>query len=127
MPVLPQSAVISVTTCVAQDLEPIYLVTGPTSSVVTTDDRLAQHAVAKGCVDAAVDFLTEIEESMWNGSRDLNLIDRSGDCWDDISGEVLDRDSVLKARLEEVEDVRKHEVYEVVPVEQSGNAQVKDQ
>ena len=38
--------------------------------------------------------------------------------WDDTTGEELDPELVRQARIEEMEEVRKHEVYEKVPIQE---------
>ena len=38
--------------------------------------------------------------------------------WDDISGEPLSTERVIRARLEEIEEFRKREVYDKVPIRQ---------
>ena len=38
--------------------------------------------------------------------------------WDDMSGEPLDSEMVRKARQEEMEEFRKHQVYVKVPIQE---------
>ena len=71
-------------------------------------EELQAHVDSKGPLRGAIEYLSEVEGSIWSGKGEVNLIDRSGNCWDDISGELLDRSAVLKARMEEVEEIRKH-------------------
>ena len=49
--------------------------------------------------------------------QELNSI-REGKCWDDAKGGWLDPTFVRKAREEEVQYVKKHAVYEEVPMSQ---------
>ena len=60
LPMLPQGLASDRAKQVIQELDNIHLVTGPTRSAIITDERLAQHAVRREVVDAAVNFLTEI-------------------------------------------------------------------
>lgn len=103
---------------VVNQLSDAHLVSSGDHQSIVSDYRLAQHAYDQDPVEASICFLEEAGDSMWDGDRDLNIIDRTGDCWDDTSGDSLDRDSVIKARLEEIAEVKKHGVYRKVSIEQ---------
>ena len=49
-----------------------------------------------------------VEDNQWEGTE--------GMAWDDVSGKVLDKDMVRKARQEEIDEYHKHEVYTKVEV-----------
>ena len=48
----------------------------------------------------------------------IGYIDANGEYWDEVSGEKLDKEGVIRARKEEMEELCKHEVYEKVPIKE---------
>ena len=48
----------------------------------------------------------------------IMYMDWSGECWDEVSGESLDKEGVKKAIYEEMLKLRKHDVYIFVPEEE---------
>ena len=55
----------------------------------------------------------EEEDRNWIG-----YLDWDGKYKDEVSGEVLTEEGVIKARKEEMEEIRKHGVYVKVPIEE---------
>ena len=66
------------------------------------------HRIINRC-DRYVSFVSE--ESTWEGT--------DGMAWDDVSGKILDKDMVQKARQEEINEYHKHEVYTKVAIGES--------
>ena len=48
----------------------------------------------------------------------LDYVSANGKYWDQVSGKELEAEWVIKARLEEMDEFRKHEVYRKVPREE---------
>ncbi len=64
------------------------------------------------------------------GSVEANEHSQGEEYWDDINGKKLDPELVGLARKEEIEEYRKHGVYEKVPIEecweQAGKKPIRD-
>ena len=55
----------------------------------------------------------EVDHSNW-----VMYVDGLGQYWDEVSGERLDKEGAIKAREEEMQEFRKHNVYTKVPIEE---------
>ena len=50
--------------------------------------------------------------------EEILYVDKQGLYWDETSGKQLDQEEVIKARMEEMQYVREHEVYVKVPIQE---------
>ena len=61
--------------------------------------------------------------------KSVYYLDSEGRCWDEVSHKLLDADGVAAARLDEIQQIHNHSVYEKVPVEEchqkTGKAPIK--
>ena len=48
--------------------------------------------------------------------KSFYYIDSEGQYWDEISNKLLDKEGVIAARLDEIQQIRHHNVYEKVPL-----------
>ena len=61
--------------------------------------------------------------------KSVYYLDSEGRCWDETSHKLLDSSEVIAARLDEIQQIRNHKVYEKVPLgechQRSGKASIK--
>ena len=48
--------------------------------------------------------------------KSVYYIDSEGQFWDEVSNKLLDKEGVIAARLDEIQQIRHHNVYEKVPL-----------
>ena len=56
-----------------------------------------------------------------DGVSEVLYVDSNRNYWDEVSGKLLSKELVRKARLEEMREFDKHNVLEVVPVQECWN------
>ena len=79
----------------------------------TVDNKWMVDAVEKGIKQESEMTIMGIDNEAF-GAEELE----TRQYWDDLSGKELDARLVKKARLEEMKEVNKHEVYVKVPIEE---------
>ena len=58
--------------------------------------------------------------------EEVYYVDSFGNYWDELSNRKLDKEEVVKARLEELRQVYQHKVYRKVPIQECWDAAGKN-
>ena len=77
------------------------------------DQKATGRAIRRGVLNQIRKRSWEEDDCSW-----IAYLDWNGTYKDEVSGEVLDAEGVKEARREEIKELRKHDVYRKVPIEE---------
>ena len=84
------------------------------------DQKATERAIRRGVLNQLKKRSWEEDDCSWIAYLDWNgtCKDEVSGCKDEVSGEVLPNDGVKQARQEEIKELKKHDVYKKVPIEE---------